>query len=145
MRDEIYQTELLKLAARARGAGRLDEPRRSARVDNPLCGDRITLDVRLGDRECIQAIGYDVKACLLCQAAASLIGEHAPGHAPAELEHVHAALEAMLKQGAPPPGGAFETFRAFEPVRAHKSRHRCVLLPFEALRAALASDQASGS
>jgi nitrogen fixation NifU-like protein len=34
-------------------------------------------------------------------------------------------------------GEAAEPFAAFAPVRAHKSRQECVLLPFEALKDAL--------
>ena len=139
MRDEIYQTELLKLAARARGAGRLDEPRLSARVDNPLCGDRVTIDVRLDEEGRIAAFGTEVKACLLCQASASLIGDHAKGHPAADFDALRARIEAMLKDDGAPPEGEFEGFKAFLPVRAHKSRHECVLLPFDALKRAAAS------
>ena len=139
MRDEIYQTELLKLAARARGAGRLDEPRLSARVDNPLCGDRVTIDLRLDEDGRIEAFGTEVKACLLCQASASLIGEYAAGRTTADFGALRDQLDEMLKREGPPPNGAFEGFKAFLPVRPHKSRHECVLLPFDALKRAAAA------
>jgi NifU-like protein involved in Fe-S cluster formation len=42
----------------------------------------------------------------------------------------------MLKNGAPVPAG-WPELSMFEPARAYPSRHRCVLLPFRALLAAL--------
>jgi NifU-like protein involved in Fe-S cluster formation len=43
----------------------------------------------------------------------------------------------MLRDGARAPGGAFAELELFSPVREVRSRHACVLLPFEALREAL--------
>ena len=136
MRDEIYQTELLKLAAQARGAGRLDQPDRTARVDNPLCGDRVTVDLKLDGGGRIEAIGFEVKACLICQASASVLGEHGPGCTADEVAEVGERVEAMLKSDEPPLDDEVGEFRPFLPVRSHKSRHECVLLPFKAIRRA---------
>jgi nitrogen fixation NifU-like protein len=140
MRDEIYQTELLRLAARARAAGRLDAADRTARVDNPLCGDRVTVDLKLDPEGRIEAIGFEVKACMICQAAASVLGEHGPGHAAEEIAEVGREVAEMLKADHPPAPEEIEEFRAFLPVRSHKSRHRCVLLPFEAIARAFRDD-----
>ncbi len=137
MIEDVYQTDLLKLAAQARGAGRLDEPDTTATVDNPLCGDRITIDLKL-DNDRIDAIGYEVKACILCQASATVIGRHAPGKTAEELRSTAAHVEAMLKGKGEAPGGDWAEFKAFEPVRRAKSRHDCVMLPFMALARALA-------
>lgn len=136
MIEDVYQTDLLKLAARARGAGRLAAPDASAMVDNPLCGDRITIDLAL-DGERIAAIGYEVKACVLCQASASILGDHAAGRTADELRALGAAIEAMLKREGEPPGRPWQAYEAFLPVRRSKSRHECVMLPFRALAQAL--------
>jgi nitrogen fixation protein NifU and related proteins len=144
MIDDVYQTDLLKLAARARGAGRLPGPERTAKVDNPLCGDRITIDLDLeGGR--VSAIGYEVKACVLCQASASALAEGAVGRRGDELVALGQAIEAMLKGRAEPPGEPWSAFAAFLPVRKAKSRHECVMLPFRALEEALARPQGEGS
>jgi len=143
MIEDVYQTDLLKLAARARGAGRLDHADVSAMVDNPLCGDRITVDLAL-DGERVAALGYEVRACVLCQASASVLGAHAAGHGTAELDALGEAIERMLKEGGEAPAGDFAEYTAFEPVRRAKSRHECVLLPFRAIRQALAGPDAAG-
>lgn len=136
MSDELYQKELMRLAAEATGSGRLPGAPASATVHNPLCGDRVTMDARL-DRDRLVAVGHEVKACLLCQAAASVIGAQAPGKTRQEIAATAQAVEAFIKAGAELPAGAWPGLGLFAPVRPHKSRHRCVLLPFEALLATL--------
>jgi nitrogen fixation NifU-like protein len=49
------------------------------------------------------------------------------------------ALRAMLRDEAPAPASPFQDLSIFKPVRPHRSRHDCVLLPFEALRTALSA------
>jgi NifU-like protein involved in Fe-S cluster formation len=135
MSDEIYQLAIKELAKAAHGAGRLAAPGVSVQLDNPLCGDRISLDLLIKDGV-IRAIGHETRGCLLCRAAASLIGRQALGLAPARLAAVHASLAALLRGEAAMPD-AWPDLAMFAPVRAHRSRHGCVLLPFRALEAAL--------
>ena len=136
MSDELYQKELLRLAAEATGAGRLAGAAASATVHNPLCGDRVTMDVRV-EHGRLDAVGYEVKACLLCQAAASIVGRSAPGKSLGDIAATAQAVEAFIKFGTELPPQSWPGLDRFAPVRPHKSRHRCVLLPFEALLAAL--------
>jgi nitrogen fixation NifU-like protein len=138
----IYNAAMLRLAAEAAGAGRLPAPDGSAEVINPVCGDRITVDVALeGGR--IVGLGYAVHACVLMQASASLLGRHAPGRTAAEIAAVAAEVEAMLENAGAAPGGVFAGYAALAPVCAHRSRHSCVMLPLRALRAALAAGGAT--
>ena len=72
MSDELYQEALLKLAKESPRKGRLEPNDASVRLDNPLCGDRVTLDLHLMDGR-IDAVGHEVKGCLLCEAAAAKV------------------------------------------------------------------------
>ena len=121
-------------ARRTTGRGRLARPHGSATIDNPLCGDRVSLDVELASPVRIVRIGHVVRGCLLCEAAVVLIAEHAPQRQIEDLLHARAGVDAALKDGASFPWPELEMFA---PVRGVKSRHRCVGLPFEALVAAL--------
>ena len=78
MIDELYQKDLLRLAANAARAKRLESPDASVTVDNPLCGDRVTIDLSLAN-ERISAVGYDVKGCVLWQGSVAELGAHAVG------------------------------------------------------------------
>lgn len=137
MIDPLYQKEILRLAAEAAGAGRLDAPDASVTVRNPLCGDQITLDVAL-DEGRISALAHHTRACVLCQASAALLATTALGRTAAECDAAAAALTAFL-QGAPETRtGDLNGFEVFAPVIPHTSRHTCVLLPFTALAQAFA-------
>nr|WP_277346066.1 iron-sulfur cluster assembly scaffold protein [Sneathiella chinensis] len=126
---------MMRLAANATGAGTLSAPNATLTLDNPTCGDRVTLQVRLEDGR-IMELAHDNKACMLCQASASLLGEHAVGLTLEDIDRVRAALLALLEKGEEQDGDIdlpWEGLEFFAPVKDHKSRHICVLLPFNAL------------
>jgi nitrogen fixation protein NifU and related proteins len=129
----LYHDALVAKARDGQGKGRLADATHSARLDNPLCGDRVTVDLRLEDGR-IAAVGHEVKGCLLCEAAAASIAELAPGRSPGEARDLAAGITAMMKDGAAAPLPALEIFT---PVQTAKSRRDCVLLPFGALTKAL--------
>jgi nitrogen fixation protein NifU and related proteins len=140
MRDDLYHQAILDLAREATGHGRLPAPQVSIRVDNPLCGDRVTLDLDLQDGR-VSALGHQVRGCLLCQAAAAVIGARALGQTPAALCETTERLRRLIVDGpgaeGAAPDGLWPELAAFAPVHRHKSRHECVLLPFVALGRAL--------
>ena len=127
--DELYRKDLLRLAAEATGNGRLPSPTATVTVDNPLCGDRVTFDVAVDDGR-VAAAAHTVRGCVLCQASASVLGTHATGAAAAGLREVRESVRGLLAGRAD--AQPWPELAAFEPVAAHKSRHRCVLLPFDA-------------
>lgn len=135
MPHELYHRTLVDAARAAVGAGHLAEPDGRATVDNPLCGDRVTVELCLRGDE-VTALAHEVRGCILCEAAASMLGARAEHAGTAALRRVAADLEAMIRAEAPVPDD-WPELAAFTPVRAYKSRHRCVLLPFEALVKAL--------
>jgi SUF system NifU family Fe-S assembly protein len=133
--DSLYQDAIKQFARDARGHGQLENATGEARLDNPLCGDRVRMQVAL-DAGRIAAIAHETRGCLLCRAAAAVIGSRAVGQDQAGIEAVVEALEGMLRNGTPAPS-AWPELAMFEPARAYPSRYRCVLLPFQALLAAL--------
>lgn len=135
MSDPLYRKELLRLAADATGAGRLTQPCTTGRAFNPACGDRVTVDIVVEDNR-IAGIAHDTKACILTQASAAILGGELIGLSRDEVRSLKDSVAAML-EGDEPPAAPFDTFSSFDGVAEHKSRHRCVLLPFEAVLAAL--------
>lgn len=134
MSDRLYQERIVALAKAKTGAGKLAAPTKSARRDNPLCGDRVSIDVTLDDRGRIAEIAHQVRGCLLCQASASALASVAVGRDAASIADLRHDAERAIGRET---GEAHEPFAAFAPVREHKSRQECVLLPFEALEDAL--------
>ena len=120
------------------GKGRLSDPDGCASVDNPLCGDRVTVDTLLNADGTIKIMGHVVRGCLLCEACASLLAQVTPGANFAEIRELADSVQAFLRGGEERyleyiSADRARYFTIFEPVRAHKSRHHCVLLPLSAL------------
>jgi nitrogen fixation NifU-like protein len=131
--DPLYRREILRLAADARGAGRLAKVDGTATAHNPACGDRVTVDLTLaGDR--ITALAHTTQACVLTQASAALLAGAAPGRDRPGLQALAAAVRGFLAGGPAPEG-----YGVFDGVGAHAGRHACVLLPLEAALKALES------
>ena len=144
MSADLYQQRLLELANF--DAGRLEAATVTLSRDNPLCGDRITLDLCRDVAGRITALGYEVRGCVLCRAAATLLGQQGVGHDRAALAALHAHLGNGLRRRADLPTDApWQDLALFEPVTAYKSRHECVLLPFETVIEALAECSDSGA
>lgn len=141
MSEELYHRKLVARAKSRAGAGTLPSPDAEATVDNPLCGDRVTVGVRLADGR-VAALAHRTRGCLLCEAAAALIGEQAPGETAADLKDAADAARRLL-EGAEAPAGRWAALAEFAPVRGVRSRWDCVLLPFSALTRAL--EKAAGS
>ena len=137
MSDPLYRRELLRLAADAAGAGRLDNPDGSATAYNPACGDRVTVDIRRKDGR-VAALAHETRACVLAQASAAILGAHATGLDQAKLKALADCVAAMLS-GGPAPAAPFQDFAVFDGAASHKGRHKCVLLPLEAAMTALAA------
>lgn len=141
MADELYNRTIIEVARGKAGAGELDEPRTRVTCDNPLCGDRVTLDLRTA-AGAVEAVAHKTRGCLLSQAASCVLAAHAPGMRREELARLEGELEALLE-------GRGDTvslpeLAMFTPVAAVKSRHECVLLPFRALSKALRQADEAG-
>jgi NifU-like protein involved in Fe-S cluster formation len=135
--DEIYNTKLLELAAHIPCSERLERPDATATAHSKLCGSTVAIDLKMsGDR--ITDYGQTVKACLLGQAAASIVGRHIIGATAADLREAGAAMRKMLKEDGPPPGGRFAELALMEPVRHYRARHGSVMLTFDAIERAIA-------
>lgn len=139
--DEIYNTRILELAGAISHNARLVNPDASADAHSKLCGSEIHIDLNMrGGR--ISDFGQTVKACLLGQAAASVVAREIVGSTPAEIHRVARDMRAMLKDGAPAPSGRWADLSVLEPVRNYKARHASTMLVFDAVEKALSEIEA---
>lgn len=135
--DDIYSNRILELAAAIPRTARLAAPDATATAHSKLCGSTITVDLVVRDNR-ISDFGQSVKACLLGQAAASIVGREIVGMTPAEFRAGAAEMRLMLREEGVRPGGRFAELGVLEPVRDYKSRHTSTLLVFDAVEKALA-------
>lgn len=131
----LYDPALLGRAKHPVGSGRLDAPDRTARSDNPLCGDEVEVDVAIADGT-IAAVAHRTRGCALTMASASLLAETAPGR---RVQDAIARAEAIRRwlagEGSLPVG-----LEPLEVARMFPARAQCVLVPWTALRLALAME-----
>lgn len=136
--SEIYNQRILELSANTPNTPRLAKPHATATAHSKLCGSTVTVDLELtGDR--VTGYGQTVKACLLGQAAASVMGHNIVGSQAQELRDVADAMRKMLKAGGPPPEGRWADLAVLQPVKDYKARHASTLLVFDAVERALAA------
>ena len=136
MSDPLYSKAILRLAADAHGAGHLPGPHVSATAHNSTCGDKVTVDLSVGADGRVTAMAHDTKACVLAQASASVLGQSLNGAARDDVEKLANDIATMLVTKSAPPAAPFDAYSAFEGAVEHRTRHRCVLLPVEAVLAA---------
>ncbi|RPI43995.1 MAG: iron-sulfur cluster assembly scaffold protein [Betaproteobacteria bacterium] len=138
--SQIYHEAIKALASAAIGDGSLTDPSGTAFLDNPLCGDCVEMRVKIAEGT-ITALSHRVRGCLLCQAAASLLGKRAAGSTRQDIERIAGQVSQLLRDDATA-AAAWEEIAVFKPVHGHTSRYRCVELPFQALITAMQDAEA---
>lgn len=136
MTPDLYNEAIVAEAKTAAGAGRLERPTVGVLCDNPLCGDRVGLELEVRDGS-IAALGHVTRGCLLTRASASLLARHVTGRPIQGLGELHERARTVL--AGEPAALDWPGIGVFAPVAGVKSRHECVLLPFKALERALAA------
>jgi len=134
--DDIYSQRILELAAAMPRTARLSRPAATATAHSKLCGSTVSVDLVM-EGDVVTDYGQSVKACLLGQSAASVMGREILGSRAAELRAVGAAMRKMLKEAGPPPQGKWGDLAVLEPVRDYKARHASTLLVFDAVEDAI--------
>ena len=115
-----YRTIVLEHFKHPRNRGPLDDASHSADGANPLCGDRIRIQLRI-DGDVVADARFVADACALCIASASLLTEHLRGLRVLDASRVDAAWVFSALEGEPPAG-----------------RRKCAILPVDTMQRALA-------
>ncbi len=135
---DLYQEVIIDHSRRPRNAGRLVHANHRAEGFNPLCGDRLTLYLRVAGGV-IEAASFEGAGCAISTASASLMTEALKGKTPEQAETLIAGFHALVTgQGdqdqAPEPLGKLEVLAG---VREFPARVKCATLAWHTLRAAL--------
>lgn len=140
---DLYQEVILDHNKRPRNFRTMDDATRHADGHNPLCGDRVTIFVRLtGDR--IEDVSFQGSGCAISKASASLMTDSVKGSTLPEVDSLFEQFQSMVT--APPDGDVdldrLGKLAVFAGVREFPSRVKCASLAWHALRAALKTDHA---
>ena len=133
---DLYRDVILDHNKRPRNFGRLDPCDSSAQGHNPLCGDQLSVSLRLdGDR--ISDVKFDGHGCAISVASASMMTEAAKGLNRAAFGALHAKVHQMLTDSDVSPAPELGKLAALSGVREFPARVKCASLCWRTLEAAL--------
>lgn len=135
---ELYREVILDHNRSPRNFGELEGADRVVEGVNPLCGDRMTLYVKLGDGR-IADIKFKGTGCAISVASSSLMTERVKGATVEESMRLFEQIHEMLTGSAAPPE-ALDKLAALGGVREYPARVKCASLGWHALKTALSGD-----
>jgi nitrogen fixation NifU-like protein len=141
---ELYQQIIIEHNRSPRNFRTLPDATASAEGDNPLCGDRITVYVKL-DGEQIADVAFQGKGCAISQASASLMTGAVKGRTVAEAEQLFHQFHDMVTGAGAGDPTLLGKLAAFAGVRQFPSRVKCANLSWHTLHAALTQSAESVS
>ena len=143
--DDLYQSFILDHNRRPRNLGPLDDANRRAQGRNPLCGDEVTLWLRV-EGGTIADVRFVGSGCAISKASASVLTTTVKGRTTAEaaelFERFHELVTGRLPGDA---AGVPTSLAAFAGVSRFPMRVKCASMAWHALRLALAEDLAAGA
>jgi nitrogen fixation NifU-like protein len=137
--SDLYQEVILDHNRRPRNFGVLEDADHQSEGFNPLCGDRVTVYVKLND-SVVDEISFQGSGCAISMASASIMTESLKGR---KLEEVKALFERFHRlvtgnldsQDLSEPD--LGKLVVFEGVSRYPVRVKCATLTWHTLRAAL--------
>ena len=133
---DLYRDVILDHNKRPRNFGTLDPADERAEGHNPLCGDRLSLALRMkGDR--IDDVRFEGKGCAISVASASLMCEAVKGKDRAGISHLFSEIHAVLTKHDAPVPEDLGKLAALSGVREFPVRVKCATLAWHTLNAAL--------
>jgi nitrogen fixation protein NifU and related proteins len=140
---DLYQEVILDHGKRPRNFRRPADANREAKGDNPLCGDKVTIYLKLSPANVIEDVAFEGRGCAISTASASLMTEILKGKTEEEAKSLFGALHHMCTQddGAPELPQAledeFDRLQVLSGVRQYPMRVKCATLAWHTMKAAL--------
>ena len=135
--SELYQNVILEHNRSPRNYRAMPEANREAQGHNPLCGDQVTVRLRVEDGR-IQDVAFQGMGCAISRASASLMTAAIKGRTPDEaaelFQQFHRLVTGHPEAASPETLGKLAVFSG---VSAYPIRVKCASLPWHAMKAAL--------
>jgi nitrogen fixation NifU-like protein len=138
--DSLYRDTVLDHFRSPRGHKPLDRIDLSREGQNPVCGDKIQLSVKVSN-ENVEDIEVHCKGCAISVASASMLAELLPGKSKAEALKLAEAFKQMMHGHPPPPDLDMGDLDALEGVRQFPVRIKCALLAWMTMIDALRGEK----
>jgi nitrogen fixation protein NifU and related proteins len=77
--DDLYRENILEHYKRPHHWGELPEPDLEAEDFNPLCGDELKVQIKIGDDGLVEDVAFSGHGCAISQASASMASDEVVG------------------------------------------------------------------
>ena len=136
--DELYQEVILDHQRHPRNYARLPSANRHAEGANPLCGDQVTVFLKV-EGDVIADISFQGEGCAIAKASASMMTAAVKGKTLAEASATFKQFHQMVTGGQDPCFDleALGKLAAFAGVSAFPVRVKCASLAWHTLNAAM--------
>ena len=136
--DDLYRELILDHYREPRNKGSLDPADISYEEDNPLCGDRVHLDLRLDEDNRVVEVAWQGEGCAISMASASIMTELVKHKSIQEAKQlVQNVLETMRGNKDPDTLDEYDDLAALKGVIKFPVRVKCATLSWHALQEAL--------
>jgi len=143
---DLYQDIILRHSRQPLHMRRLEKFDARAVGDNPMCGDRCEVRLRLEPDDTVADIGYEARGCAISLASADLMAETTSGRTKAQVRALAEDFFALVRTGASESDDpALEQLKPLSGVAEYPSRIKCATLPWTAALAALNGVQEASS
>ncbi len=133
---QLYQEVILDHNKKPRNFGKLEQANRQAEGFNPLCGDKITLYLKVEDGV-VKDIRFQGSGCAISTASASMMTTSLKGKTVAEAEALFEKFHQMVTGKQPAPGAELGKLAVFSGVSEFPVRVKCATLAWHTFHAAL--------
>jgi nitrogen fixation protein NifU and related proteins len=133
---DLYQEVIIDHGRRPRNFGALTQASHRAEGFNPLCGDRLTLYLKMAG-DVIADARFEGVGCAISTASASLMTEALKGKSTAEADALFEGFHALVTGVAAPAAASLGKLEVLGGVREFPARVKCATLPWHTLHAAL--------
>lgn len=137
---ELYQEVIFDHNRKPRNFRKLEAANRHAEGYNPLCGDKVTIYLKL-EEGVIKDIGFEGSGCAISTASASLMTESLKGKTKEEAEQLFKGFHKMVTAAEASGDAGLGKLIVLAGVKEFPVRVKCATLAWHTLHAALADDQ----
>ena len=140
---DLYQEILLEHNNKPRNYRQLPDANRQADGYNPLCGDRITLYLKVED-DVIADVGFQGVGCAISRASASMLTQSVKGQSVARAGEIFDGFHSLITD--PEADVDYDLLGDLEMlsgVSAYPTRIKCAILAWHTLNAAIEGQEAS--
>jgi len=141
---ELYQDVILDHNRSPRNWGEMADASHTSQGYNPLCGDRLTLWVKLEDDR-IANVSFKAEGCAISKASASMMTQAVKGKSRAEAEELFTRFHALVTGTGGDADQSLGRLKVFGGVARFPTRVKCASLAWHALRDALSTGARGGT